>query len=97
MTTNKYKLAMKNVEETNEYQQYFKSDAHMLAYALLHLDGKIRMKMLKIKKIMYHSQDSALEWCEDIANRLECLDNEVIRTLAFYELNQLYLNMVGDD
>ncbi len=48
----------------------FKSDAHMLTFALLYADTWLREDMLGITENLYHDKVAAEEWKDDLYTRL---------------------------
>ena len=78
--------------------QYFKSTYHKYMFALLYTDGVIRMKLLCINTMLYHSEIQAKRWKDRI---YACINSDYLNSEETDELQkankkllELYNNMI---
>lgn len=75
---------------------YFKSDAHMYAFALNHTDGSPRVKLLGLTMEHYENIQVTKKWFDNIQRiLLDCTDESMIPEIkeAILRLSSLYHRM----
>lgn len=84
------------VDYSTEASLYFKSEAARIIYALLNLDGELRLKELGIDRSHYKDSNKAKKWRNEIAKLIHPdLCEHPQSSLATNKLTELFESMIG--
>ena len=72
--------------------EFFKSEAHKIAFALNYLDGENRMKVLGITFQHFTSSKKAKQWYDETKEKLS--NENMLDGITEAKLNQLYKEMM---
>lgn len=84
-----------NSEGSADLRNYFADEESMLLFALIHLDGEIRMKLLGIDPDLYESEEKAKRWRADLMKKIhpdQCRHPDAAKATA--KLNKIYGRMI---
>lgn len=85
----------KDSEDCADLRAYFADETSMLLFALIHLDGDIRKKLLGIDPDLYESEEKAKRWRADLMKKIhpdQC--RHPAATKATAKLNKIYGRMI---
>ncbi len=74
---------------------YFADETSMIMFALLHLDGMIRAKLLGIGEDLYGSEEKARRWRADLLKKIhpdQCTHPDATKATA--KVNEIYKRMI---
>lgn len=75
-------------------QNLFKNEDSYYMFIILAMDGKKRSKLLGISMKNFTDEKHALNWKNDMINKIEKLKKDENYNLALEKINQLYLEMI---
>ena len=81
-----------------DFRAYFADETSMPLFALIHLDGEIRMKLLGIDQELYESKKKAKRWRDNLLKKVHpdhC--NHTAATIATANLDKIYQRMTKND